>query len=161
GAAALAGRFGRLLRRAAVAVAVIAAVAAAAAAETAGVPVAAAGGAAGCAALRRGVVGAGGVGGVHAAAAHVGVAVLAAGFGRLLVLGAVPGRAPVGCMIVKAGVIVFVAHTCPSFLCTFGRGFPPSLLKSIPGNCEDRKSTRLNSSHVSISYAVFCLKKKN
>src|SRR5690625_6096486 len=32
------------------------------------------------------------------------------------------------------------------------------------GNCtilvEDRKSTRLNSSHVAISYAVFCLKKK-
>src|SRR5437870_8902403 len=27
--------------------------------------------------------------------------------------------------------------------------------------CEDRKSTRLNSSHVAISYAVFCLKKKN
>src|SRR5438876_9253394 len=26
--------------------------------------------------------------------------------------------------------------------------------------CEDRKSTRLNSSHPSISYAVFCLKKK-
>ena len=26
---------------------------------------------------------------------------------------------------------------------------------------EDRKSTRLNSSHVVISYAVFCLKKKN
>src|SRR5207249_7486938 len=26
--------------------------------------------------------------------------------------------------------------------------------------CPDRKSTRLNSSHVSISYAVFCLKKK-
>src|SRR5699024_12534174 len=26
--------------------------------------------------------------------------------------------------------------------------------------CADRKSTRLNSSHVSISYAVFCLKKK-
>src|SRR5690348_18198601 len=33
------------------------------------------------------------------------------------------------------------------------------------GNCgaetPDRKSTRLNSSHPSISYAVFCLKKKN
>src|SRR5438067_6353535 len=28
------------------------------------------------------------------------------------------------------------------------------------GIAEDRKSTRLNSSHVSISYAVFCLKKK-
>src|SRR5437870_13402697 len=27
-------------------------------------------------------------------------------------------------------------------------------------NAEDRKSTRLNSSHVAISYAVFCLKKK-
>src|SRR5438067_10582827 len=27
-------------------------------------------------------------------------------------------------------------------------------------NALDRKSTRLNSSHVSISYAVFCLKKK-
>src|SRR5207253_10527675 len=26
--------------------------------------------------------------------------------------------------------------------------------------CADRKSTRLNSSHVAISYAVFCLKKK-
>src|SRR5438874_10343297 len=26
--------------------------------------------------------------------------------------------------------------------------------------CQDRKSTRLNSSHVEISYAVFCLKKK-
>src|SRR5699024_12093965 len=26
---------------------------------------------------------------------------------------------------------------------------------------QDRKSTRLNSSHVSISYAVFCLKKKH
>src|SRR5439155_6520845 len=26
--------------------------------------------------------------------------------------------------------------------------------------CVDRKSTRLNSSHVAISYAVFCLKKK-
>src|SRR5690625_6109057 len=34
---------------------------------------------------------------------------------------------------------------------------------SISGNFtqeQDRKSTRLNSSHVAISYAVFCLKKK-
>src|SRR3712207_8053180 len=29
------------------------------------------------------------------------------------------------------------------------------------GNLPDRKSTRLNSSHANISYAVFCLKKKN
>src|SRR5947209_10786260 len=34
------------------------------------------------------------------------------------------------------------------------RGGPP-----FPGR--DRKSTRLNSSHANISYAVFCLKKKN
>src|SRR3712207_8516772 len=30
----------------------------------------------------------------------------------------------------------------------------------VPPN-QDRKSTRLNSSHANISYAVFCLKKKN
>src|SRR5690242_21777322 len=32
----------------------------------------------------------------------------------------------------------------------------PTVLAAL----EDRKSTRLNSSHMSISYAVFCLKKK-
>src|SRR6266496_184307 len=36
---------------------------------------------------------------------------------------------------------------------------------TAPSSCwpvaGDRKSTRLNSSHVEISYAVFCLKKKN
>src|SRR3712207_8732781 len=32
----------------------------------------------------------------------------------------------------------------------------PGLMKETP----DRKSTRLNSSHANISYAVFCLKKK-
>src|SRR2546426_5718009 len=30
----------------------------------------------------------------------------------------------------------------------------------VPGRGQDRKSTRLNSSHLVISYAVFCLKKK-
>src|SRR5690606_18644640 len=34
------------------------------------------------------------------------------------------------------------------------------LLNSLPHLDSDRKSTRLNSSHVKISYAVFCLKKK-
>src|SRR5699024_11612049 len=33
--------------------------------------------------------------------------------------------------------------------------------KTIEIGTGDRKSTRLNSSHVSISYAVFCLKKQN
>src|SRR5207302_10146240 len=32
--------------------------------------------------------------------------------------------------------------------------------RRISFSCRDRKSTRLNSSHVKISYAVFCLKKK-
>src|SRR6266571_1409240 len=32
--------------------------------------------------------------------------------------------------------------------------------QAAPPREEDRKSTRLNSSHMSISYAVFCLKKK-
>src|SRR5690606_40911623 len=38
-----------------------------------------------------------------------------------------------------------------------------SLLTALRDVCRfaDRKSTRLNSSHVKISYAVFCLKKKN
>src|SRR5690625_396464 len=35
---------------------------------------------------------------------------------------------------------------------------PENYYDSVPGI--DRKSTRLNSSHVAISYAVFCLKKK-
>src|SRR2546430_7270714 len=34
------------------------------------------------------------------------------------------------------------------------------LFKAYPHASEDRKSTRLNSSHSQISYAVFCLKKK-
>src|SRR5690242_6880386 len=35
------------------------------------------------------------------------------------------------------------------------------LVRHIMRGSIDRKSTRLNSSHMSISYAVFCLKKKN
>src|SRR5690349_24017877 len=33
-------------------------------------------------------------------------------------------------------------------------------LTTLAAKARDRKSTRLNSSHVEISYAVFCLKKK-
>src|SRR5690625_6091483 len=48
-----------------------------------------------------------------------------------------------------------------------GRIIDKDFLKDLPkgvdwsGENGDRKSTRLNSSHVAISYAVFCLKKKN
>src|SRR5262245_64808984 len=45
------------------------------------------------------------------------------------------------------------------------RGRPPRGRKAPPAHTNrlyrDRKSTRLNSSHLGISYAVFCLKKKN
>src|SRR5690625_499034 len=37
----------------------------------------------------------------------------------------------------------------------------PHVAPAPPPGTEDRKSTRLNSSHVASSYAVFCLKKKN
>src|SRR5262245_65326105 len=37
------------------------------------------------------------------------------------------------------------------------RGYP---IHDLAASSRDRKSTRLNSSHLGISYAVFCLKKK-
>src|SRR5699024_11304739 len=40
-----------------------------------------------------------------------------------------------------------------------GSGAEPLIVPFPSQNAGDRKSTRLNSSHVSISYAVFCLKK--
>src|SRR3712207_6950413 len=47
----------------------------------------------------------------------------------------------------------------------FGRhadaGPRPHTGAATASHAEDRKSTRLNSSHANISYAVFCLKKKN
>src|SRR5690242_20984878 len=42
------------------------------------------------------------------------------------------------------------------FLMILKREMPPTAFRRLG----DRKSTRLNSSHMSISYAVFCLKKK-
>src|SRR3712207_8640312 len=50
----------------------------------------------------------------------------------------------------------------PIVLHTFGADHR-GIHRGIEGMCidaEDRKSTRLNSSHANISYAVFCLKKK-
>src|SRR4051812_49650799 len=43
---------------------------------------------------------------------------------------------------------------------TTGTITPSTLLRVRIETMIDRKSTRLNSSHMSISYAVFCLKKK-
>src|SRR5438034_6831997 len=39
-------------------------------------------------------------------------------------------------------------------------GRPTTISLRTAGRLQDRKSTRLNSSHTVISYAVFCLKKK-
>src|SRR5437762_5697798 len=51
-----------------------------------------------------------------------------------------------------------------SFVAFSSAGFTPAGLASVGvspfGKAGDRKSTRLNSSHRCISYAVFCLKKK-
>src|SRR3712207_9373071 len=40
------------------------------------------------------------------------------------------------------------------------RAANPDPRRATPVDAPDRKSTRLNSSHANISYAVFCLKKK-
>src|SRR3712207_7989813 len=43
---------------------------------------------------------------------------------------------------------------------TYTIDFSDAISDNNEGNPLDRKSTRLNSSHANISYAVFCLKKK-
>src|SRR5690606_30357308 len=43
----------------------------------------------------------------------------------------------------------------------FADGIATVALENMPASKEDRKSTRLNSSHVKISYAVFCFKTNN
>src|SRR5690606_42126607 len=55
-------------------------------------------------------------------------------------------------------------HVCPTILSTDFTGKKQLRFKDDKRPVVafiDRKSTRLNSSHVNISYAVFCLKKKN
>src|SRR5256884_8679601 len=55
------------------------------------------------------------------------------------------------------GRLVFWISWCPNSL---RRKIIRQLEGRSSGRCIDRKSTRLNSSHGYISYAVFCLKKK-
>src|SRR5256885_8786075 len=54
-------------------------------------------------------------------------------------------------------LLIFVAGLKAGLL-TFGGAY--TAIPFIRNDAVDRKSTRLNSSHLVISYAVFCLKKK-
>src|SRR5947209_13473599 len=58
-------------------------------------------------------------------------------------------------------VCLFTTSARHTFGSTERRGaLPAEQPVSLVSSFEDRKSTRLNSSHANISYAVFCLKKK-
>src|SRR5256885_13317760 len=58
------------------------------------------------------------------------------------------------------GTVLAVAHAAEGIEKVLGRSATVGI--GIPGtiSTKDRKSTRLNSSHLVISYAVFCLKNK-
>src|SRR6267143_6468115 len=63
------------------------------------------------------------------------------------------GGAGSGVVITPDGFLVTSAHVVAA-----GSAASASFLDGTEYDVEDRKSTRLNSSHSSISYAVFCLK---
>src|SRR2546426_8987204 len=65
----------------------------------------------------------------------------------------------------EKGVLARVSNLAPPCLCTSSCGLitcanGARVAVSVVTAPRDRKSTRLNSSHLVISYAVFCLKKK-
>src|SRR3989475_9324125 len=71
-----------------------------------------------------------------------------------------PGLRPARASSPEPG-IVREMRTSPSEIMKSRLPGSPSLKTCWPTANLDRKSTRLNSSHSQISYAVFCLKKKN
>src|SRR3712207_8185337 len=64
-----------------------------------------------------------------------------------------------GALVVGDGVAPLVAEAEDDAVVVLVGHVEPAAVEGVV--VEDRKSTRLNSSHANISYAVFCLKKKN
>src|SRR5215510_16323320 len=95
---------------------------------------------------------------------------------HVLTMDAALGELPIGDVHVRDGAIVAVGATVaapgaevidgrgmicmPGFVETHWHLWTSLLRPIVRADDADRKSTRLNSSHVAISYAVFCLKKK-
>src|SRR3712207_8086763 len=71
-------------------------------------------------------------------------------------IGAAAGKASTK----AAGVVVDDAAVTPRYVTGFTPDRELPIILKIARGSLDRKSTRLNSSHANISYAVFCLKKK-
>src|SRR5699024_11796219 len=69
---------------------------------------------------------------------------------------------PYGSVTEMLSLIGFYTHLGKLLFCGLRRQTVHVIVVDEPNDfcLLDRKSTRLNSSHVSISYAVFCLKKK-
>src|SRR3712207_6856293 len=68
-----------------------------------------------------------------------------------------------GPLVLRTAPLKFPTPTADRDRTVSRRSEPSSraaLMGEQPNPWEDRKSTRLNSSHANISYAVFCLKKK-
>src|SRR3712207_9277776 len=62
--------------------------------------------------------------------------------------------------ISHASIAIGISGAIGMYIVTRSPLLTPRLFRTF-ANLLDRKSTRLNSSHANISYAVFCLKKQN
>src|SRR5690625_6252722 len=70
-----------------------------------------------------------------------------------------------GSIVIHPALLLALQTTAAQQIVDMGQTFAQCHVQDRPlegpRKQEDRKSTRLNSSHVAISYAVFCLKKKS
>src|SRR3712207_8662498 len=76
-----------------------------------------------------------------------------------------PSVRPAGRTFLALGAILVPANVAAAYTFLLADGPLPQALfwlvgAALSGGLQDRKSTRLNSSHANISYAVFCLQKK-